>query len=507
MIPKDRKHEGVAAAHRLRDPGHDFQTLADSVKDYAIFTLDAGGHVMSWNTGAREIKGYGELEILGKHCSQFYPPEDREAGKPEALLETAARAGRVEDEGWRVRKDGTRFWADVVISSLHDHAGELIGFLKVTRDLTARREAEERLRQSELRLRLLVDSVKDYAIFMVDTRGQVISWNRGAERLKGYQPNEVIGKHFSIFYTAEDRAEGKPAQILALAAAEGRAEDEGWRVRQDGSVFWADVSMSAVRDERGHLLGFAKVTRDSSERRRTDRELISRSAQLSAANQELETFSYSVSHDLRAPLRGMDGFSKALLRDYSEQLPPQARNYLERIHRAAERMSELIDDLLELSRITRAEIRGEPIDLTALAHETVSDLRKINPDRNVNVTVQPGLKTSGDRRLIQAMLENLIGNAWKFTAKQPVGRIEVGAVRSHHDPEFFVRDNGVGFDMAYADKLFMPFQRLHTGTEFEGTGIGLATAYRIISRHGGRIRVESEPEKGTTFWFTLGASP
>ncbi|MFL6122090.1 PAS domain S-box protein [Actinophytocola sp.] len=257
-------------------PEDGYRLLVQGVRDYAIFMLDPGGRITSWSAGAEQIKGYREEEILGRHFSIFYPPEDVTAGKPARELEQAIQNGRVEDEGWRVRKDGTRFWANVVITALRDDTGELRGFGKVTRDMTERRAAEDALRLSEERFRLLVQGVRDYGIFMLDPRGHVVSWNDGAERIKGYREEEILGRHFSIFYPPEDVTAGKPARELEQAIQNGRVEDEGWRVRKDGSRFWANVVITAVFDDNGTLRGFGKLTRDMTERRATEQALTER---------------------------------------------------------------------------------------------------------------------------------------------------------------------------------------------------------------------------------------
>ncbi|HTI05589.1 MAG TPA: ATP-binding protein [Gemmatimonadales bacterium] len=347
------------------------------------------------------------------------------------------------------------------------------------------------------RFRLLVESIRDYAIFTLDPEGHVTSWNAGAQRYKQYRADEIIGRHFSAFYTPEDVASGKPARELEVAAREGRIEDEGWRVRKDGTRFWANVVITALR-ENGRLVGFAKVTRDLTERMQNEE-------RLRAAVQELDAFAYSVSHDLRAPLRSIDGFSQILLEDYGDKLDDAGRHALERVRAATQHMGGLIDDLLKLSRVSRGELRKERVDLSAIARAIVKEYT----GREVAITIAPGLVVEGDPRLLQVALENLLGNAWKYTSKRPDARIELGEVEAagavgKRERVFYVRDNGAGFDMRYADKLFAAFQRLHGANEFEGTGVGLATVQRILRRHGGRIWAEAKVGEGATFYFTVG---
>ncbi|HVE79242.1 MAG TPA: PAS domain-containing protein, partial [Gemmatimonadaceae bacterium] len=258
-----------AADAGTRGAAHDttdlYRLLVESVRDYAIFALDPTGHILTWNEGAQRFKGYAPHEIIGQHFSVFYPPEDLD--KPPRELEIAAREGRFEEEGWRVKKDGSRFWANVVITALFDEAGDVVGFAKVTRDLTERRAAQLALTASEERFRLLVQNVEDYGIFMLDPQGRVASWNEGARRISGYEAGEIIGRHFSVFYPPEGLAAGKPDHEIVAATREGRFEDEGWRVRKDGSRFWANVVVTALRNEARTLIGFAKVTRDLTARR------------------------------------------------------------------------------------------------------------------------------------------------------------------------------------------------------------------------------------------------
>ena len=259
-----------------------YRRLVESVSDYAIFALDPEGYVSSWNPGAQRIKGYTADEIIGRHFSSFYPPDDVAAGKPAWELEVAAREGRVEDEGWRLRKDGSRFWANVVISAVRDNQGQVTGFTKVTRDVTERRSAEEALRQSEERFRILVQSVQDYAILMLDPEGRVSSWNKGAERIKGYAADEIIGRSFMLFYPPDVAANGFPQRELEVAAREGHFEDENWRVRKDGSRFWASVVITALHSTDGRLIGFAKVTRDLTARREAEAQALRLAAEEAA---------------------------------------------------------------------------------------------------------------------------------------------------------------------------------------------------------------------------------
>ena len=492
------KHMGPAVTIPRESPDT-FRLLVEGVQDYAIFMLDGAGRVATWNAGAERIKGYRAAEIVGQHFSRFYPPEAIAEGKPARLLAIAARDGRVEDEGWRVRKDGSRFWADVIITALRDAEGGVIGFAKVTRDLTERKEAENALHRSEQTFQLLVESVRDYAIFMLDPDGRIASWNAGAERIKGYRAAEIIGEHFSIFYPPEDVAQGKPRWELESAQNEGRHEDEGWRVRKDGTRFWANVVISPMLDPHGGLIGYAKVTRDLTQRRRGEQAL-------AQTNQELERFSYSVSHDLRAPLRAINGYAQALWEDHAETLGDEGKRLLAVIRDSAKLGGQLIDGLLTFSRVGRQALARGTVNVTGLAQSVVAELRQTQGSVAVEVVISPLPAASGDAALLRQVLVNLIGNAFKFSAKRAHPRVEIGAEQNGSEVAYYVRDNGVGFDMQYANKLFGVFQRLHRPDEFEGTGVGLALAQRIIQRHGGRIWAEGKVNEGATFRFTLTAA-
>ena len=259
--------ERTAAQQQLLESERRFRVLVDGVVDYAIYMLDPSGIITNWNVGAERLKGYTAAEIVGQHFLRFYTKEERAVGMPGRVLEIAAREGRYEAEGWRMRKDGSRFWASVVVDTIRSDKGDIEGFAKITRDITERRAAIEAVRESDRQFRMLIAGVTDYALHMLDPNGVIVSWNAGAERIKGYTADEIIGQHFSRFYTESERAAGAPARALQLSATEGRFEADAWRVRKDGTLLWANVVIDPVRDENRRLIGFAKITRDITERR------------------------------------------------------------------------------------------------------------------------------------------------------------------------------------------------------------------------------------------------
>ncbi|MBI5633787.1 MAG: PAS domain S-box protein [Nitrospirae bacterium] len=397
-------------------------------------------------------------------------------------------------------------------------SGAVVGLVwrqQSTLFLQERYRASEALRESEERFRLLIEGVKDYAIFMLDPFGHVMSWNQGAERIKGYQAEEVIGRHFSCFYPEEDLQQGKPQQELDKAAAEGRFESEGWRIRKDGSRFWANAILTPLKDETGGLRGFSKVTRDITERRQAEEEIKTlneeleqrvreRTAQLEAANRELEGFSYSVSHDLRAPLRHITGFAELLIRKAPAALDEKSRHYLNVISEAARQMGKLVDDLLSFSRMGRAEMLQAAMNLDMIVSEVVEVCKTEVRGRNIVWKIGRLPHAYGDKVMLKIVFENLLSNAVKFTRTKPQAVIEIGCINDQpHESVLYVRDNGVGFDMKYVDKLFGLFQRLHRPEEFEGTGLGLANVRRIIHRHGGRTWAEGALNEGAVIFFSL----
>jgi PAS domain S-box-containing protein len=480
-----------------------FHALVESVRDYAIFMLDPDGVVATWNPGAERIKQYQASEIIGRHFSVFYPEGDIRAGKPQMELRVAAAEGRFEDEGWRKRKDGTRFWANVVITAVRDESGKLLGFGKITRDLTDRRA-------SELGYRLLVEGVTDYSIFSLDKSGFITSWNSGAQRIKGYSADEIIGQHFSKFYTEEDIRANMPQEVLRIARETGHFEGEGRRVRKDGSTFWSSVVVTPLRDEQGNLYGFSKITRDITERKKLldnltyhAEELEVRIAERDQTNAELEAFSYSVSHDLRAPLRAIEGFAAALREDYGKTLDEAANEYLGLITSAAARMNQLVHDLLGYARLNRIDIVKQPIAVADLVHrvldENFADQHNVTaPDASLSLSVM------GHGPTLFQVLSNLIGNALKFQKPGIESRVEITAARNGNDfVRISVSDNGIGIAPRHLERIFNVFERLHSSEEYPGTGIGLAIVKRGMERLGGRCGVESTPGEGSLFWIEL----
>jgi PAS domain S-box-containing protein len=485
----------------------------------AIIVRNLRDEITYWNHGAEELYGWRAEEILGK-----MPQDLLQTVYPEAAGDIEAETrerGSWEGELTHRRRDGSV----VTVSSRwvlrRDMQGNPTGILESNRDISAKREAEESRRQSEernhlneIRFRLLIAAVKDYAIISLDPDGLVTSWNSGAERLKGYAAEEMMGQHVSRLYREQDIVRGKLDNELRQAAAAGHVEEEGWRVRKDGSQFWAEVVTSALRDSNGELMGFVKIDRDITARRAAakeiqalNRELTQRVQELGSVNRELESFSYSVSHDLRAPLRHVDGFARILKEEHCSKMAPETMVYVDRILTAATRMGQLIDDLLNLAKIGRLELRRERAQIAGLVKQAIAELPVETQGRSIEWWVEPLPELNCDARLLKLIFTNLLSNAVKFTRKQANTVIEVGSRVRDGQPIIFVRDNGVGFDMQYADKLFGVFQRLHRQEDFEGTGVGLATVQRIVRRHGGEIWAESQLNAGTTFFFTLGPRP
>ncbi|HET9767463.1 MAG TPA: PAS domain S-box protein, partial [Thermoanaerobaculia bacterium] len=504
------EHGGAAAGvphsqDSLRKVEEQFERLVAGVRDYAIFLLDADGVVLSWNAGAERIKGYRPAEIIGQHFSRFYPADVRSTGWPEKELASAALDGRFEDEGWRLRKDGSRFWANVVISPLYDDAGKVRGFLKITRDLTDRKQAEEALRLSEERLRLLVEGVSDYAIFMLDAEGKVATWNTGAQRLKGYRADEIVGRHFSTFYPEEARARRWPQQELELATRDGRFEDEGWRLRKDGSRFWANVVITALRDADGKLQGFAKVTRDLTERRAAEeglrraygnleRRVEERTAELTARDRHKDEFLAMLGHELRNPLAPIRNALEILK---LQGVPATARSQAQAlIERQVQHLVRLVDDLLDVSRIMQGkiELRHERIALATVVERAIETAQPTIDARGhrLAVSLPPApVFIHGDLIRLAQVLSNLLVNAAKYTPQ--AGEIALTATTGSDQLRISVKDTGIGMPPELLPKVFEFFVQGSRSLERSqgGLGIGLTLVKRLVEMHGGTVAAHS----------------
>ncbi|MFL5298473.1 MAG: PAS domain S-box protein [Phenylobacterium sp.] len=482
-----------------------YRLLVDAITDYAVYMLDETGVVTSWNPGAQRFKGYTADEIIGQHFSRFYTDEDRAAGVPALALRMAAEEGRFDREGWRVRKDGSRFWAHVVIDPIRDPQGGIIGFAKVTRDLTERRAAEEALRRSEEQFRLLVQGVTDYAIYMLDRDGRVTNWNAGAQRIKGYRPHEIIGQHFSQFYTEEDRAAGIPQHGLATALSGGRWEQEGVRVRKDGSRFWAHVIIDAIRDDAGEVMGFAKVTRDITERKEAQREL-EQAREALFQSQKMDAIGQltgGVAHDFNNLLMAVLG-SLELVR---KRLPfdPKVTPLIENAIQGAERGATLTQRMLAFAR--KQELALEPVDLSALVRGMQGFLqRTIGPAYRLDVRIPGGLpQVTSDGNQLETALLNLVVNA---RDAMPGGggvtisgrRERVHAVRPGLSPGEYVvlvvQDTGEGMDEATLARAMEPF--FTTKGVGKGTGLGLSMVHGLTGQSGGQLTIQSRKGEGTS---------
>lgn len=473
---------------------------------YRITTGDDGRFVEANAALLRMLRVGSKEELVRRPVKQFYANPEAYAQLSRELMEKGAIADNVA-EG--VRADGERFWGALTAVKKTEADGSIY-FDGIVSDVTARQAAETALRDSEFKFRSLLESGPD-AIVMIDTAGRIMLANAQAERLFGYAREELMGKPIEILLPRELR-EGhvrhRHHYMQAPTARPMGAVLDLHALHKDGRRIPIDVSLSPMETHSG-MAAIASV-RDVTQRKQAEleikalnRRLASHVTELTAVNNELEAFSYSVSHDLRAPLRSIDGFSQALLEEYSDRIDEVGQDYLRRVCAASQYMAQLIDDLLLLSRITRAEMSRESVDLTAIAREIVADLARAAPQRTVEWRIEEGLVAQGDARLLRIALTNLLDNAWKFTSKRTAARIEIGQAQTPRGPAYFIRDNGAGFNMAYADKLFGVFQRLHSAEEFVGSGVGLAIVQRVIHRHGGKAWAESVVDAGATFYFTL----
>ncbi|HUO67850.1 MAG TPA: PAS domain S-box protein, partial [Gammaproteobacteria bacterium] len=477
--------ERCAREHALHQTEQRFRTLIEAVQDYAIFMLDGNGCVTTWNTGAEKLKGYTAEEIIGSHFSRFYPPDAIERGWPDHELRMAEMDGRFEDEGWRIRKDGSRFWASVVITALRDKDGALVGFSKITRDLTERKQVERRLAESEEQLRLLVQGITDYAILMLDPTGVVTSWNSGAEAITGYAAPEMLGKHFSRFYTPEDVHSTKPWQQLREAHDKGRASDESWRVRKDGNRFWASTVISALYDAERKHRGYVHVLQDLTQRRNAE--------SLAETARRMHEFIAMLAHELRNPLapirnavelmrkRGMGDSTLEAMRDT--------------VGRQVATLSRIIDDLLDVNRIARGQfaVIKEDVDLRDVMRRALETSRPLidSQAHRLSVTMpERSISIHGDAVRLSQALANLLNNAARYTS--PGGLITVTVEPRVNDVTVRIADTGCGIAAADQERIFDLFMQVNPADAgLGGLGVGLALVRRVVELHGGAVRVKS----------------
>ena len=490
-----------------------FQYLISGIRDYAIYMLDIEGHVSSWNSGARRFKGYEAPEILGQHFSRFYTPEDREGGLPARALATALAEGKYEAEGWRVRQDGTRFWASVIIDPIYDEQGALLGYAKITRDITEKKKAQDALRASEERFRLLVQGVSDYAIYMLSPEGVVSNWNVGAQRIKGYSEQEIVGQHFSRFYTDGDREGGRPARALGTAAREGRYEAEGWRQRKDGTAFWAHVIIDAIHDESGELIGFAKVTRDLTEKKAAADALAEANAALFQA-QKMESIGQltgGIAHDFNNLLSVLaSGLEVLSLRGGGGDAKT-----LDSMRRAIDRGATLTQQLLAFARQQPLQPETHSVNRLVAGFESVLR-RAVNASIEFEVRLAPEIRaTVIDSARFESALLNLVVNARDAMPGGGRIRIETANVELTERemnglaPGSYVRvtvtDTGTGMSPETARRAFEPF---YTTKEVgKGTGLGLSQVYGFIKQSGGEVSIRTAPGEGTAIAIYLPAAP
>ncbi|WP_458096164.1 PAS domain S-box protein [Roseomonas sp. WA12] len=491
-----------------------YEMLVQGVVDYAIYMLDPDGRVVSWNPGAQRIKGFVPGEIIGQHFSRFYVEEDRETGLPWRALQIARETGRFSAEGWRLRKDGTRFWAMVVIDAIH-RDGELVGYAKITRDMTEQRAAQLAAIESERRFRLLVEGVVDYAIYMLSPEGRVTNWNAGAERIKGYAAGEILGEHFSRFYTPEDVATRLPWRALETALRERRYEAEGWRLRRDGTRFWANVVIDAIHDEAGELVGFAKVTRDLTERREAQLQLEASREQLFQA-QKMEALGHltgGLAHDFNNLLTGMIGSLELLKARVAQGRIGELDRYVSAAQGAATRAAALTHRLLAFAR--RQTLDPRPTDANRLVQGMEELIRRtVGPGIRLETALDPAL--SGilcDPNQLENAILNLCINA--RDAMPDGGTLRIGTANVRHDGgpaqdhglpagpyvSINIADTGVGMPPEVAERAFDPF--FTTKPLGQGTGLGLSMVYGFAKQSGGQVRIQSKPGLGTAIRVDL----
>ncbi|HWY37633.1 MAG TPA: PAS domain S-box protein [Bacteroidia bacterium] len=496
MLFKIQKQTDTA----LKEREEQLQTIFSNAPD-AIIACDLNLTVTEWNKAAEQLYGYKAEDILGKNIEEMIHSEHIPPFTKEKAREQMEKTGSWSGEIIQTTKDQKKF---IILSSnsfLKNATGKPVGYLGVNRDVTEMRKIEEELHESEKRYHLLVNEVEDYAIITLDLRGNIITWNKGAEKIKGYKEEEVIGKSFSIFYTREDIEKGIPQQNLEEARKEKKHTYSGWRVRKDKSLFWADVVITQLADDKGNLRGFVKITRDLSERRKAEEEIIKKTEELKRSNEELEQFAYVASHDLQEPLRMVTSYVQLLAKRYKDKLDGDAIDFIDFAVDGANRMRTLIYSILEFSRINKT-LTPSNVDLNERLEGIIKDLGFAIHESGAKITIGDLPVVYGDPVLLGQLFFNLLANAIKFRSERPL-EISITAKKTNGEYLFAVKDNGIGIRKEYSEKIFAIFQKLHTIDKYPGTGIGLSICKKIVERHGGKIWVESEIDKGSVFYFTI----
>lgn len=485
---------------KLKESEKWFATALSSIGD-AVIATDKNGLITFMNPVAEGLTGWKTEDAISKKLTEVFNIINRDTRKTaENPIVRVLREGvtvGLANHTILIARDGRELPIDDSAAPIRNDRGNIIGLVLVFRDVTEREKAEE----VQGRLSAIVASAED-AIISKDLDGVILTWNLGAELIFGYKAEEVMGKNVSLLVPPgyEDEV---PAILRRLSQGEHIENYETVRMRKDGTLIPVSLNFSAIKDGSGRVIGSSKIAHNITERKQAEEEVRKTRDELAAANKELEAFSYSVSHDLRAPLRTISGFIKILIEDYAERLDAVGRDYLTRVYNGSVKMNKLIEDLLYLSRISRQEVNRMGFNISNKASSLIANCRQASPERNVDVRIREDLAAFADPGLMDIVLANLFDNAWKFTSKTENARIEFGAFEQGGKTVYYVRDNGAGFDPAYKEKLFWPFQRLHLYKEFEGTGIGLTNVERIIRRHGGKVWAEGAVGKGATFYFTL----
>ncbi|MFN3402716.1 MAG: PAS domain S-box protein [Cytophagaceae bacterium] len=497
-VTQDLTHRKLAE-QKIKETEDKYKLLIDSILDYCIFMLDPDGYISSINKGVESILGYTSEDIIGKHISKFYPKKYIDSGYPEYEIKEAGEKGRFEDQGWRLKKDGTLIWVHVVLTPIYKN-NKIIGFSKVTKDLTQQKKIEKALKESEERYRLLVNGIKDYAIFMIDNYGYVNTWNSGAKNITGYENKEIIGRHFSVFFTEEDVSAGLPEYELIKAREAGRYEHEGWRVKKGGERYWANTIVNSISNQEGKVIGFSKITRDLTDIKKAETDLVKKNAELSKVNADLDNFIYTASHDLKAPISNIEGLLSVLAENIDELGidDHQIKNLLTMMDISVQRFRKTIFDLTEVTKLQRHFYEDESeLEMQPMVDEILDSISTLISGTNAIVNVNICSRIRFSKHNIRTILYNLISNAIKYRhpERKPIVEVSCKELEDHY--LISVKDNGLGIPDKSKDKLFSMFKRFHD--HVEGTGIGLFLVKRIIDNADGKIEVFSKEGEGATF--------